>query len=632
MAQTNPAHAATVASAALAPANQLSLIDVLTTAEAAKAAGSPATAVSIYRQWLHQLPSDSPYLPMSHVAMFNLGVALGALADHAGAEQIYRQAIEHKPDFPEAHINLGTQVEAQGRRGEAIAIWQNVLEREYAADPSKRALLLHLLNNLGRALEIEKDYARAEAMLERSMRLSPAQPDVLQHWVHLRQKQCAWPWFKPVEGVTYASMARATSPLAMLAAFDDPAFQLYRASVFLQNKIDLSAAVKASSAPRAAEAASVSTSPTSTAGKIRIGYLSSDFCQHAVSMLTIELFELHDSSRFEIFAFSWTRDDGSPMRHRILRAMTEYVPIAHLDDDQAVDAIRTRGIDILIDLQGLTSGARPGILARRAAPVQITYLGLPGTTGMPFIDYVIADPFVLPPEMTPFFPEKPLYMPHCFQSSDRQRTPCAIPTRAESGLPDNGTVFCSFNNNYKFTDVLFACWMRILAQVPHSVLWLLADNEWARANMLATARSHGIDETRLVFAPRAHTALYFARYQVADLFLDTMPFNGGTTANDALWMGLPLLTCPGRTFASRMAGSLLNALGMPELIADDLKAYEALAIAIGRDTDRQRALKAKLAVARVESPVFQMDQFVRDLEQRLEALARPATATTSGAV
>ncbi len=641
-----PAAAAFVQAISAARAHRLDLVGLMTAAEAARVAGSPKASALLYQTWLQALPAGSPHLALAHVALFNLGVSLGALNDHAGAEAAYRRALALRDDFVEAHINLGTQIEAQGRRPEAIAVWQQVFDRGLTEDPSRRALRLHLLNNLGRALEIDKAFARAERMLALSLAIDPEQPDVLQHYVHLRQKQCEWPWYQPPPGVAYGSMARATSMLAMLAAFDDPAFQLHRAATFLRDKVDLPAGrigypaartpsvIAPADAPdhragvvgRAAAASTPAPAPSAGAApaaprKLRIGYLSSDFCQHAVSMLTIELFELHDRERFEIFAFSWSRDDASPMRQRLLAAFTEYVPIHALSDEQAAEQIRARGIDVLVDLQGLTSGARPAILACRPAPVQITYLGLPGTTGMPFVDYVIADPFVLPEWMTPFFTEKPLYMPNCFQSSDRRRVACEPPTREEAGLPARGTVFCCFNNNYKFSDSLFACWMRILGQVPDSVLWLLADNEWARASMLAAARAHGIDEARLVFAPRTHLAMYFARYKVADLFLDTMPFNGGTTANDALYMGLPLLTCPGRTFASRMAGSLLHHLGLPELIADDLADYERRAVEIGLSSARQRELKDQLARARDASPVFDMNRFVRDLEARFARLS-----------
>ena len=600
---SDPAHAIE-----LARDQRLDLMQLLSTAEALKATGQVAEAIALYRRWLQAAQS-----PHAHIAMFNLGVALGSLNDHAGAEAVYRQAIAVKADFAEAQINLGTQIEAQGRPLEAIELWRSVLERGYVDDVSKKPLRIHLLNNLGRSLETSRRLREAEQMLEQSLRLDPNQPDVLQHWVHLRQKQCEWPVFAPVGQVDHASMVRAASPLAMLAAFDDPALQMYRGGVFVSKKVTADWASLAAPAPYGH-------------ARLRVGYLSSDFCQHAVSLLTVELFELHDRARFEVYGFSWSKDDGSALRQRVVGAMDHYVPIGGMTDEQAAQAIRDREIDILVDLQGLTSGARPNILARRPATVQITYLGFPGTSAMPFIDYVLADRFVLPQALTPCFIEKPLYLPHCFQASDRRRPLGPVPKRADLGLPDDRFVFCSFNNNYKINERIFAAWMRILKRVPGSVLWLLADNEWAQANMLAAAGSHGIDAARLIFAPRVAPENYLARYAAADLFLDTVPFNAGATANDALWMGLPLLTCPGSTFASRMAGSLLTTLGLPELIARDLDEYESVAARIGNDGALAGSLKTKLQAAKLESPLFRSDEFVRELEKAFERVARPAAA------
>ena len=615
------------ATLARARRGDLSLVDLLTTAEAVKAAGDIGTAIALYRAWLGSAAASGS--PLAHVALFNLGVALGASGDHAGAEAVYREAIRHQPDFVEARINLGAQVEAQGRRAEAVALWQALLASGSADHDGRRHLLQHLLNNLGRALEIERDYASAEAMLTRSLELAPEQPDAIQHWLHLRQRQCRWPVVAPFGRVGLAAMVRAMSPLAMLAAFDDPALQLYRASVFVQQKLSPPPPLlpppalsppplsPPPSSPSAAESALGASAPRR---RMRVGYLSGDFCQHAVALLTVELFERHDPDRVELHAFSWSRDDGSEVRARVRRAMHAYVAIGALDDAQAADVIRAHGIDVLIDLQGLTAGARPGILMRRPAPVQLTWLGFPGPTAMPGIDHVIADRYVLPEALTPFFLERPLYLPHCFQPSDTRRAVGPTPSRAEAGLPARGFVFCSFNNNYKFTAPVFALWMRILAAVPGSVLWLLADNRWAEANLSAVARDAGISGDRIVFASRVAPDRYLARYRAADLFLDTFPFNAGTTASDALWAGLPLLTRSGRTFASRMAGSLLSALGLSDLIAADDDDYVAKAIAIGRDASAAAMLRQRLALARDRSPVFDMARFARDLEDRLASI------------
>jgi hypothetical protein len=293
-----------------------------------------------------------------------------------------------------------------------------------------------------------------------------------------------------------------------------------------------------------------------------------------------------------------------------------------MTDEEAARCIRAHEIDVLVDLHGLTLGARADILGWRPAPVQLTWLGFPGPTAIPGIDYVVADDFVLPPELEPHFTEKPLRMPHTFQINDRRRAIGPTPTRAASGLPDDAFVFCSFNSNFKFTPEVFDSWMRILRQVPHGVLWIVADSDATRANLVREAEARGVDGSRLLFAARVAPADYLARFRVADLFLDTNPFNAGTTASDALWAGLPVLTWAGQTFCSRMAGSLLHAVGLPELVTHALDDYEALAIALGNDRPRMDALRARLAANRDASPLFDTPRFVRDYEDLLASVVR----------
>jgi hypothetical protein len=336
--------------------------------------------------------------------------------------------------------------------------------------------------------------------------------------------------------------------------------------------------------------------------------------------LTVELFERHDRSRFEVYGFCWSKEDGTAFRQRVLNAFDCFVRIGGMGDKEAAECIRSHEIDILVDLHGLTSGARPMILSYRPAPVQMTYLGFPGTTGFPWIDYVICDRYLMPVEEAKYYSEKPLYLPRCFQASDSKRQVGAMPKRADYSLPEDAFVYCSFNNNYKYTQEMFAAWMHILKQVPKSVLWLLADNEWAKDNLCREARKNGIKKDRLVFAPRVAPADYLARYQLADLFLDTYPFNGGTTANDALYMGLPLLTLSGRTFASRMAGSLLTNLELPELISHSLQEYKDKAIELARKKNEYMVIKNRLDHNRVSGSVFNMAEFVADYERELSGV------------
>jgi|GEM_PF-1634191 len=594
-----------------------SLAQTIDAAERLAQAGRVAEAAATYSAWLERLASQPDAdAGLAYVARFNLGVALANLGDRAGAEASYREALRQNPAFLQGHLNLGTLLEQQGRIDEALAQWRCILALDPALLERERGLHVQAINNIARRLEMDKHLAEAKAYLDRSLALDPEQPDALQHWMHLRQKQCEWPTFAAPPGVSPALLRSSVSALSALSAFDDPADLLANARHFVARKVPAGLPALAPAGGYAHR-------------RLRVGYLSSDLCLHPVALLTVELFELHDRSRVDVFAFCWSREDGSQVRRRIVGAADTYVAIGDLDDEAAARRIREHEIDILVDLHGLTSGVRPGILARRPAPVQLTYLGYPGTTAMPSIDYVVADRFVLPEALQPFFTERPLYLPHCFQSSDRKREIAPTPARADCGLPDDAFVFCSFNNNYKFTPALFDRWMRILRSVPGSVLWLLADNPGAQENLVREAAARGIDPARLVFGARVAPPLYLARYRLADLFLDTVPFNAGTTANDALWMELPVLTCPGRTFASRMAGSLLNTLGLDELIAHDLDDYEQRAIAFGTGRRDLAAVRQRLARARRESPLFDMPRFVHDLEDAYERVAvrQPAPDT-----
>lgn len=584
----------------LAEQGSLEIVELMNVAERLNVAGRKDRTISLYRLWLEHTES-----PLAYIAFFNLGVVLAACGDHQQAEVMYRKSLEQNSDLLQARLNLGNCLEQQKREDEALEQWRIVAESKNIGRPENRKFQLHALNNLGRLLEVKKQYKIALEMLEKSFAVDPTQRDVIIHLVHLTQKICKWPVYSPPKGVAKLDMIQYTSPLAMLAYSDDPALQLSSARCFLEHKYPVT------------NTDALAAKEGYKHDKIRIGYLSSDFCLHAVSLLTVELLELHDHSQFEIYGFSWSREDGTALRQRVITSMDHYIRIDGMSDKEAAECIRSHEIDIIIDLQGLTSGARPLILWHRPATVQMTYLGFPGTTALPWIDYVIADTYLIPKELVPFHTEKPLYMPHCFQSSDSKREVGKMPSRADNNLPEDAFVFCVFNNNYKFTPEMFAVWMRILKRTPGSVLWLLEDNEWARENLIRAAKKHGIKKERLVFATRVAPADYLARYQLADLFLDTFPFNGGTTANDALFMGLPLLTLSGRTFASRMAGSLLTYLKLPELITSTMKEYEDKAVWLAKKTAELSVLKSRLKENKVVGDVFNTNVFVKSFETEL---------------
>lgn len=564
---------------------------------------TPAEQIDLYEVWLAH--NDTP---INYAAYFNLAVVLDQQKLHEKAEQAYRDSIAVHPDFLQGQFNLGALFERQNRIEDALNQWRSIIANyEYTAisDEDKKIYIL-ALNSLGRVLETERQFKESEQMLKQSLLLSPDQPKVISHWVHLRQKQCEWPVYEPIIGVSKAAMIAGTSALAMLSASNNPQEQLENSQSFVKEKVDLNL-------PNLVE----NQAPYQHK-KWRIGYLSSDFRTHAVSLLTVELFELHNRDKFEIYGFCFTPPDDSALRERVVNAMDHFISVYDMSDEEAAKCIHAHEIDLLVDLQGLTSGVRPNILAYRPAPVQVTYLGFPGTTALPNIDYVIGDEFLIPPELVPYFSETPLYMPHVFQVSDRKRPVGVKPTRESCNLPDDAFVFCSFNNNYKITEDMFACWMRILKRVPESVLWLLADNEWAHDNMVKSALAHGIEKERLIFASRVTPADYLARYRVADVFLDCTPFNGGTTANDALFMGLPILTLSGKTFASRMAGSLLHSLGLNELITYTFEDYEEKAVELAEDRAHVSNLRLSIEARHSTCHLFDMPKQVRDIENLLE--------------
>lgn len=587
---------------------ELGLVQLLGVADKLTAQGQEPLAAVLYQTWLKR-----NHTTHDHLAYFNLGVILFNQNDLAGAKEAYSRAIHLVSSFLQPRFNLGLVYERLGQSDVATAQWLWIETHASANDPEQRPLLLLALNNLGRHYEDKGRLADALAALTKSLRIEPQQPDVIHHWVFLRCKQCQWPVYEPMEGLSEAQMHQSTSALAMIGLSEDPAAQLAAARQYVGQKLNHN--VK-----------SLTSTKAYRHKKLRIGYLSSDFCLHPVAMLTVELFELHDRDNFEIYGFDWSRDDGSALRQRVMDAMDHFERIHELSDLAAAQLIREREIDILVDLQGQTLGARANILAYRPAPLQITYLGLPATTGLPSIDYVIADRFLIPETATPFYSEKPLYLPDVYQVCDRQRQHGPLPTRESCGLPSEGFVFCTFNNNYKYTPEMFSAWMHILQRVPGSVLWLLADNPWAKENLRREALACGVAEDRLVFAPRVSPEDYLARYAVADLFLDSYPFNGGTTANDALWMGLPVLTRAGQTFASRMAGALLTAAGLPELITYDLPAYEAKAVALAETPQECQRLRAHLQQVRDHGSLFDTPRFVKNLEQQFTRLVAELAA------
>ncbi len=532
---------------------------------------SPGQAVSAYRAWL----SANPASPQRFAAWFNLGALLGGGGERVAAMIAYRQALALKPDLHQASVNLGLALEAEGRTDEALALWTDALH----ADPTRTALL----NQRGRLLETRKHYAAAEQDLHASLLADPDQPDVIQHWTHLRQKACLWPLLGDgIPGMTQRDIVLRNGPLGALALTDCPVQQRGIGETWIGRKI-----------PPAPER--LAPEHGYAHDRIRIGYLSSDFCRHAMGFLIVELLERHDRAQFEVFGYCSTRDDGSELRRRIVTAFDHHVPIGHLSEEEVARRIRRDEIDILIDLNGLTAGARLGALRWKPAPVQTTYLGYVGSVPLPELDWMICDDIVVPPEEFASYIPRPLPIAGCYQANDGRRPSLPDITRASEGLPDNAVVFCCFNNFYKITPEMFAAWAAILRAVSNGVLWLTEDNPTGMANLRDAAASHGVSPARLLFASRCEPERYLARLGLADLFLDTFPYNAGTVASDALRMGLPIVTRAGRSFASRMATSLLTAVGATDCATTSLADYVNKAITLGSSPDQRATARAALA-------------------------------------
>ena len=530
-----------------------------------------APVVQLYQSWINLNTGRSPHL---FVAWFNLGTELSAAGDQGNALISYRNALAIKPDFYQAAVNLGLMQENHGQTEEALVTWQQVLQPTEARTT--------LLNHRGRLMENLGRYDEAEDQLYSSLLTDPNQPDAIQHWTHLRQKQCKWPalgWGIP--GLSREDISLSAGPLSGLAFVDD---------------VDLQGRIVEEWLKRKMPSLGISLAPANgyKHDRIRVGYLSSDYCRHPITYLITELFEKHDRSQFEVYGYCATKDDGSDARKRILSAFDKLALVSDMTDEDLAKKIREDEIDILVDLNGMTKGTRLGALRYRPAPVQMTYLGYIGPIPFEELDYMICDHFTVPDDIAPKYQPKPLYMPECYQVNDGKLAIGAPKTRKDLGLPDDKFILCSFSNSYKVTEEIFDSWMEIMSKTPNTVLWLLDDNPHARKNTNAWATSKGVNPDRIIYAGRVSPEDYLSRMRNADLFLDTYPYNSGTTASDALRMGLPLLTLSGECFASRMAGSLLTAVGLPELIATDLQTYVDKSLELINNPTLYRQLRDRL--------------------------------------
>jgi predicted O-linked N-acetylglucosamine transferase (SPINDLY family) len=535
--------------------------------------------------------------PESANAHNTLGTVLAAQERREEALAAFEVALRLDPAHAEANVNAGIALHALGRHEEALAL----LERAIAAQPG----FARAHHNLGLVLHALQRYEEAAASFARACALDPHVPYALSSQVWAELFACDWRQLD----ADIAALRRAAreqsvpvTPFVLLAASDSPSEQLHGTRLYLLERD----AGPREPLPRPARGPEK---------RLRIAYVSNDFHQHATALLMTRLFELHDRRNFEVIGFSYGANDGSPMRARLERAFDRFIDVERTNDEAAARRLAELGVDIAIDLKGHTEGSRLAMLAWRPAPVQVTYLGYPATVGAPYIDYVLADRMVIPPEHQPFYTEKVVYLPDTYQVNDAT---IAIdeptPTRAEVGLPEGAFVFCGFNNAYKLRPEMFDIWMRLLRAVPGSVLWLLANNAAMERNLREGARARGVDPARLVFAPKKPLGEHLARHRCADLMLDTLPVNAHTTASDALRASLPLVTCVGNAFAGRVAASVLLAVGLPELVTRNLADYEALALKLAHEPQTLAALRAKLERNRSTHPLFDTARLCRHVE------------------
>jgi predicted O-linked N-acetylglucosamine transferase (SPINDLY family) len=558
-----------------------------------------AAAADLYKRWIALNPDD-PHLAAAH---FNMAVVAQRGGDAFAAINALRDALRIDPDFHPSYINLGRALEDQGLAGAAVSQWLALVNRLPAVNGTVLRHKVMALHQLGRVLEFNHADAPAEDALRQAIDLSPEQPQAVQHWIALRQRQCKWPVVQGWDGVEAKRLLANISPLSAAVMFDDPVFHLARNAGYARQSIARPAHVHDHAARR-----------TERPARLKIGYVSSDLREHAVGFGLSEALELHDRSRFDVHAYycGIPREDAT--RTRIRAAVEHWTDITGLSDDAAAARIAADGIDILVDVNGYTRDARTAVCARRPAPIAANWFGFPGSMGTPYHHYVIADHHVIPEGHERFFTERVLRLP-CYQPNDRKRPVAAEPPqRGAENLPENGFVFCCLNGTQKITPQVFGAWLKILAATEGSVLWLLDSSADANARLRDRAAAAGIAPERLCFAPKRPNPQHLARYVLADLFLDTFPYGAHTTAADAMWMGTPVLTLEGRGFAARVCAGLVRSAGMPDLVCTHLDDYVARAIAIAQVPDAAAGLRRRLHAQRDSAALFDTPLLVRSLE------------------
>jgi protein O-GlcNAc transferase len=542
----------------------------------------------------------APDLAEALLGRGNLLIALNRL-DEAGAP--FDRALALIPDFPEAWLGRGNVLFALKRYNDALGAY----DKAATLDPGLAEAQL----GRGNVFSMLKRHHQSADAYAAVLRITPEHPFTKGLLLHQKTLCCEWSGVATLIGEIEQEIGEgklSAEPFGWQGVAKSPQSLQLCAEAFCRERYP---AARHTFTPR----------PVTHHQKIRVGYLSGEFREQATSHLIVGLLEQHDRSRFEIYGFDNGWDDQSEIRGRISAALNKLIEIRQLSDASAIAAIREHEIDILVNLNGYFGEHRMRLFTQRAAPIQVNYLGFPGTLGASYIDYIIADRHVIPENHKGYYQEKVIFLPDCYQANDRKKEIATRgPTRAESGLPETGFVFCCFNNSYKILPEVFDRWMRILSHIDGSVLWLFGENQETIANLKQAAAARTVSPERLVFAGRLPLAEHLARHRLADLFLDTLPYNAHTTGSDALWAGLPLLTCRGDTFAGRVGASLLNAVQLPELITTSLDAYEEAAVSLARDPAKLAVIKRKLAEHRLTTALFDTELFAKGMEKAYAAM------------
>ena len=556
--------------------------------------GELDAAIDSYKQTLKIKPDYAE-------AHSNMGVALKNKGELDAAIDSYKQALKIKPDYAEAHYNMGNALKEKGEPDAAIDSYKQVLKIK----PD----FVKAHYNMGTALKEKGELDAAIDSYKRALKIKPDYVSAKSQMLHQLQHICD---FTATDALEDASLklgikAEAMNPFAALSWADSSEQQLARSKVWVSEKY------KQKPLP-------LPSRPQSRPTCIKIGYFSADFHDHATMYLMAGLLRDHDNDQFELYAYSYGRSKAGNWRQRAEEDVHHFFDVTDMSDRAIADLARAHALDITVDLKGYTQHTRSGIFQHRLAPIQVNYLGYPGSMGASFIDYIIADPIVIPNAQRQFYSENVIYLPHTYQPNDDARMIAATTTtRTDFGLPEDAFVFCCFNNNYKISPREFDIWMRLLKAVDGSVLWLLKSNKWAEQNLCKEAGHRGIDISRLVFADRLPHSEHLARHKHADLFIDTFNVNAHTTASDALWSALPIVTKQGNQFASRVAASLLTAVGLPELIVETEEEYECLIHELATKPQKLSAIKEKLAEQRLTEPLFDTKRYTRNFEAGLKA-------------